>query len=93
MGLSVASLFGYRNGSIQISTKAWRKLEQAEERVARNGMRAALRELDKFENRLMEDSMPYKVNERSRRELIQDAFSDIRRGLDRLESILLNENP
>jgi hypothetical protein len=28
--LSVASLFGYRNGSIQISTKGWGKLEQAE---------------------------------------------------------------
>lgn len=33
MDLSVASLFGYRKGSIQISTKGWRKLEQAE-RVA-----------------------------------------------------------
>jgi hypothetical protein len=30
MGISVASLFGYRNGSIPISTKAWRKLEQVE---------------------------------------------------------------
>jgi hypothetical protein len=30
MGLSVASLFGYRNGSIKISTKGWGKLEQAE---------------------------------------------------------------
>jgi hypothetical protein len=30
MGLSVASLFGYRNGSIPISRKAWAKLEQAE---------------------------------------------------------------
>lgn len=30
MGLSVASLFGYRNGSIRISAKAWQKLEQAE---------------------------------------------------------------
>ena len=26
----MASLFGYRNGSIPISNKAWRKLEQAE---------------------------------------------------------------
>ena len=30
MGLSIASLFGYRNGTIPISTKAWSKLEQAE---------------------------------------------------------------
>lgn len=30
LGLSVASLFGYRNGSIPISQKAWKKLEQAE---------------------------------------------------------------
>lgn len=30
MGLSVASLFGYRNGSIKISNKAWGKLEECE---------------------------------------------------------------
>jgi len=30
MGLSVASLFGYRSGAIPISNKAWRKLEEAE---------------------------------------------------------------
>ena len=30
MGLSVASLFGYRNGSIPISTKGWGKLEHLE---------------------------------------------------------------
>jgi hypothetical protein len=30
LGLSVASLFGYRSGSIKISPKAWSKLEQAE---------------------------------------------------------------
>jgi len=37
MGLSVASLFGYRNGSIRISTKAWCKLEQAEEALEAKG--------------------------------------------------------
>ena len=31
MGLSVASLFGYRSGSLKISPKAWGKLEQAEQ--------------------------------------------------------------
>jgi hypothetical protein len=30
LGLSVASLFGYRSGSIKISPKAWSKLERAE---------------------------------------------------------------
>ena len=30
IGLSVASLFGYRSGSLKISPKAWGKLEQAE---------------------------------------------------------------
>ena len=30
MGISVASLFGYRNGTIKISRKGWSKLEQAE---------------------------------------------------------------
>lgn len=30
IGISVASLFGYRSGNIKISPKAWRKLEQAE---------------------------------------------------------------
>lgn len=30
MDLSVASLFGYRNGSIPVSAKAWSKLEQCE---------------------------------------------------------------
>lgn len=30
MGISVASLFGYRNGSIEISNKAWSKLERFE---------------------------------------------------------------
>lgn len=32
MGLSVASLFGYRNGTIPVSVKGWSKLEQAEKR-------------------------------------------------------------
>lgn len=34
LGLSVASLFGYRSGSIKISAKAWSKLEQAERAVS-----------------------------------------------------------
>jgi hypothetical protein len=35
MGLSVASVFGYRNGTIPISPKGWSKLEQAERLVGR----------------------------------------------------------
>jgi hypothetical protein len=34
VGLSVASLFGYRNGSIPVSRKAWSKLEHLEKTVA-----------------------------------------------------------
>jgi len=33
MGLSVASLFGYRNGSLPITNKAWSKLERLEREV------------------------------------------------------------
>lgn len=39
MDLSVASLFGYRNGSIPISNKAWKKLERAE---AEAGLKASV---------------------------------------------------
>jgi len=43
MNLSVASLFGYRNGTIPISAKAWGKLEQAEMTLGR-GDQAAISE-------------------------------------------------
>jgi len=34
MGLSVASLFGYRSGKLKITPKAWKKLEQAERDIS-----------------------------------------------------------
>lgn len=45
MGLSVASLFGYRTGAIKISTKGWGKLEQAE-RLA--GLRTSAKDAGSF---------------------------------------------
>jgi hypothetical protein len=44
LGLSVASLFGYRSGKIPISAKAWSKLERAEQEAKRARREAAFAE-------------------------------------------------
>jgi hypothetical protein len=44
LGLSLASLFGYRSGKIPISAKAWSKLEQAEAEAQRARREAAFAE-------------------------------------------------
>lgn len=41
MDLSVASLFGYRSGSIKLSNKAWGKLEQCEAELSKAGAEPA----------------------------------------------------
>lgn len=73
MGLSVASLFGYRSGSIPISRKAWSKLEQFEEAILKGRASAetatsvinlkdfSTGESEKFDSVIREDATPYRA--------------------------------
>ena len=92
MDISIASLFGYRNGTIQISTKAWGKLEQAE-RAAELARMSKNMPMPTGENRVCEDTPPYRVRAKPESTIDPELLGLLSRIADALESLAKSITP
>jgi hypothetical protein len=97
IGLSVASLFGYRNGKIPISAKGWSKLEQLEMEVQKRADAAKIAQSKanpKYsdegfsKNMVGEDPPPYLVKGTAGEVTAPGAALSLDERVERLERIL-----
>lgn len=93
IGISVASLFGYRSGSIQISPKAWSKLERQENLLASKKVADNRSDLVS----LAEDGPAYRVSESQRamaEKMIEmrGQIRDLNLKLDELTTMFIEES-